>query len=121
MPSLSFHMGVLLNFREKSLMDIMHAIMDIEQKVKAIADSADKLKESQSSILNEEIRKKEEEMESRLSERVARIEEEYAYRCAESLQKLERAYADKLESLDEKCREGREKWVAEIVLSITGE
>ena len=34
-------------------------IMDIEQKVKAIADSADELKKSQNTILNEEIRKKE--------------------------------------------------------------
>lgn len=120
MPSLSFHMGVLLNFREKSLMDIMHAIMDIEQKVKAIADSADELKESQNTILNEEIRKKEEEMNIRLAEQSGRIEEEYNFRREESMQKLEREYADKLESLDEKCRAGKEKWVAEIVSAITG-
>ncbi len=121
MPSLSFHMGFLLNFREKSVMDIMHAIMNIEQKVKAIADSADELIESQNTILNDEIRKKEEEMNIRLAEQSGRIEEEYAYHCEESMQKLERAYAEKLESLDKKCRAGREKWIAEIVFSITEE
>ncbi len=102
-------------------MDIMNAIMDIEQKVKAIANSADELIESQNTILNEEIRKKEEEMERRLSEQSGRIEEEYAIRRGESMQKLEEMYADNLESLDKKCRARKEKWIAEIVSSITGE
>lgn len=102
-------------------MDIMNAIMDIEQKVKSIADSADELIESQNTILDEEIRKKEEEMERLLTEQSARIEEEFTLRCKESMQKLEGVYADKLENLDKKYRAGREKWVEEIVLSITGE
>ena len=99
-------------------MDIMNAIWDIEQKARQIASSAEELEKNQAEVLRGEIKEKEDKMAERLKTAREAIEREGFLRREEAMEKLEKSYAQKLESLDEKCRQNKEKWVSEIVAGI---
>lgn len=102
-------------------MDIMHAIMDIEQKAQAIVSSTDELKEVQNMVLEKELAQKKEDMEQRLKEQCQRIEEDSFILRREKMEKLEERYGEKLKTLDDKCQNDKAKWVDSMVGAIVGE
>lgn len=102
-------------------MDIMNAIREIEQKAQEIVSSANELEKNQNEVLRAEIKEKEDKMEERLKAERAAIERENFLRRGEEMEKLEKSYAEKLEALDEKCRNRKSEWVSAIVSNIVGE
>lgn len=99
-------------------MDIMQAIMDIEQKAQGIVKSADELKEHQQEILDKEIKEKEAEMKQTLDRESEKLRREYNAIRDEEMVKTERKYAEKFEELEKRCNEGKDKWVSAIVSAV---
>lgn len=99
-------------------MDIMQAILDIEQKAQGIVDSAEELKESRKTVLENEIKEMENKAAAELRSRRERMEREAAEKRREAMENLEKSYAEKLETLDKKCAANKEKWIDDIVNAV---
>ena len=99
-------------------MDIMQAIMDIEQKARGIAESADELKNRQSAVIDAEIKVMEDEYAEKLSKLSEEMELSNSERLREQLEMIEKQYSQKLDALEEKCSENKDKWVDAIVGAI---
>ncbi len=101
-------------------MDIMQAIMDIEQKAQGIVKSADELKEHQQEILDKEIKELDSKMQQKLAGESERLRREYNAIRDEEMVKTERKYAEKFEELEDRCSKGKDKWVSDIVSAVIG-
>lgn len=95
-------------------MDIMQAIMDIEQKAQGIVEAADELKAHQEEILDKEICDLNEKMLTALNSETEKIRREYNSIRDDEMAKTERKYAEKFEALEEKFSRGRSKWISDI-------
>ncbi len=99
-------------------MDIMQAILDIEQKAQGIIDSADVLKEEQMAELDAEVERIEKEANEKLT---AEIDEYMNKRKAEirtKAEKTEQDYQKRLSDLEGVCAKKKKTWIDEITKHI---
>ncbi len=96
-------------------MDIISAIMDIEQKVGRINDASDELAVQYEKKLKTELEGKE----RAYSEKIEKFKENTKTSCHEGKNKraaeIRKSYNKKLEETEKKCEENKEIWIDEIV------
>lgn len=96
-------------------MDIMKAILEIEQKAHGIKESADELKKQQNDALKAELAAKENEFKKKLEDRRNGLARESFALRNEKMEALEKVYTEKLEILEKRCSDNMDKWVEQIV------
>lgn len=99
-------------------MDIMQAILDIEQKAQGIVDSADELKAVQETELQKEIEGARNKIDADAHMKIAQITDRAAAERQEAVNALEKEYRSKIEALDNRCRENKQRWIDEITAKI---
>lgn len=99
-------------------MDIMQAILDIEQKAQGVIESADELKAVQEAELEKELASMRDKIDADAHMRIAQITDRAAAERQEEINALEKEYRSKIEALDNKCKENKQKWIDEITLRI---
>lgn len=99
-------------------MDIMQAIIDIEQKAQGIVKTTDELKDQHNEKLSDELKALDDEMKQKLAAESDRLRREYNSIRDEEMTKTERKYAEKFEKLEDICNKNRSKWVSDIVNAV---
>lgn len=99
-------------------MDIMQAIIDIEQKAQGIVKTTDELKDQHNEKLADELKALDDEMKQKLAAESDRLRREYNSIRDEEMTKTERKYAEKFEKLEDICNKNRNKWVSDIVNAV---
>lgn len=99
-------------------MDIMQAIMDIEQKAQGILDDTDELRANQEAILQQELQDKEQKTQECIVEQLKQAEFRIAADRQDEMERLESAYEKKLEALEIACQANQNKWIQQITQAI---
>lgn len=102
-------------------MDIMQAILDIEQKAQGIIDSADVLKEQQKQEIEAEIEKLRQKSDAAAKAQISQYVQRTDAERKEQTEKLEEAYRKRLSALDAVCSEKKQGWIDEITKRILAE
>lgn len=102
-------------------MDIMQAIMDIEEKAKKIADESDELLANHEESINSEIEAKEAEANEKLERFKEQLKSETDKKISNAIRALEKDYAEKQAELDKKCSAKSAKWSEMMFKSVVGE
>lgn len=101
-------------------MDIMKAIIDIEEKARGVSETAQKLQQNYEHDLKKEIdarkAKTEKDIKDKLEQYKLRIDAE----SKEEAEALEKLYDEKLEKLSNTCKQKQSAWIDEITKNVTG-
>ncbi len=99
-------------------MDIMQAILDIEQKAQESLKAVEKLEQEQNDGLTEELKR----LENAAQEEVRQTLEQVKNRCMEeqkdALDAAERETRSRLETLQAQYEQNKEKWVSQMTKNI---
>lgn len=101
-------------------MDIMQAIIDIEEKARKISESAQNLRDEYEDEINREINLRKQETENKISEHLKQYKLRIDAECKEEIEALEKVYEGKLEALSKTCKAKKDVWVKTITQNITG-
>ena len=101
-------------------MDIMKAIIDIEEKARGVSENAQKMQQNYEHDLKKEIdarkAKTEKDIKNKLEQYKLRIDAE----SKEEAEALEKLYDGKLEKLSNTCKQKQSAWIDEITKNVTG-
>lgn len=101
-------------------MDIMKAIIDIEEKARGVSETALKLQQNYEQDLKKEIDarklKTESEIENTLKQYKMRIDAE----SKDEIEALEKKYDEKFEQLSNVCKQNQSAWIEKITKNVTG-
>lgn len=101
-------------------MDIMQAIIDIENKARGIVDSVDEIKKQNTAEMESEIAAEKKSLDLKLNAEKEKLKQKYDIIRETEMAKAERKFAERLEILEKKSQNGKERWAEEIVSAITG-
>ena len=101
-------------------MDIMQAILDIEDKAKEIVNSADEVKAKQQEKFEKELEKMRVYSEEKTKDEIASLQKTFVQSRKEALENVELEYQQKLEKLENLYKKNMDRWVTEITSEITG-
>lgn len=101
-------------------MDIMQAILDIEDKAKEIVNSADEVKAKQQEKFEKELEKMRVYSEEKTKDEIASLQKTFVQSRKEALENVELEYQQKLEKLENLYKKNMDRWVAEITSEIIG-
>lgn len=99
-------------------MNIMQAIIDIEEKARGVAESAEALQENFEAELKKEIEDKRLMTENKIHDALEQYKLRNDAECKEEIEKLEKYYDSKLERLSDICKANKTAWVSEITQNI---
>ena len=100
-------------------MDIMQAIIDIEEKARGISEAAVNLEQDYERDVNEEIELRKRETEKRINEYLEQLKQRMDVECREEIEELEKAYETKFEALSDICKSKQDLWIQNITQNIT--
>ena len=86
-------------------MDIMQAILDIEEKARGISDSAKAMQENYEADLGQEIKKREQESKQHVTAELEQIKLRMDAEREEEMEQLESFYEKKMEALSNQCKQ----------------
>lgn len=101
-------------------MDIMQAILDIENKAKEIVESADEANEKQQEKFRDEIKKMHADTDEKIRDEIASLQKTFVSEQTEALENIESEYQKKMEKLENICSLKLKTWVSDITADITG-
>ncbi|MBE5039431.1 hypothetical protein [Ructibacterium gallinarum] len=99
-------------------MDIMQAIVDIENTVRGITDSTAELEKDYDKKIQEEIRQKEQETDIKVKEKLEQLKMQMNAERQEEMEHLETVYEKKLEALSNTCKEQQETWIHDMTQAV---
>ena len=95
-------------------MDIMQAILDIEEKARGISDSAKAMQENYEADLGQEIKKREQESKQHVTAELEQIKLRMDAEREEEMEQLEK----KMEALSNQCKQKKQAWIDEITKAV---
>ena len=99
-------------------MDIMQAILDIEEKARGISDSAKAMQENYEADLGQEIKKREQESKRHVTVELEQIKLRMDAEREEEMEQLEIFYEKKMEALSNQCKQKKQAWIDEITKAV---
>lgn len=120
MPLLRQAMGGWTARKGCVCMDIMQAILDIEDKAKEIVESADEVKAQQQEKFRDTLEKMQADAKEKTQDEIASLQKTFVQSRKEALEDIEKEYQQKLEKLETLYQSKMDRWVAEITSEIIG-
>ena len=99
-------------------MDIMQAILDIDEKARGISDSAKAMQENYEADLGQEIKKREQESKRHVTAELEQIKLRMDAEREEEMEQLEIFYEKKMEALSNQCKQKKQAWIDEITKAV---
>ncbi len=99
-------------------MDIMQAILDIEEKARGISDSAAAAEENYEADIQKEIKHREQESREQVAKQLEQLRLRMDAERQEDMEQLETFYEHKLEALSKQCQEKKQAWIDSITEAV---